>query len=254
MIRSGRLAMTLVGTAVALALVSSQAMAAGSYSCKGDRKLDVPMQFVPVVDGDGRVHVSAFGGSDKSRYVAPSAWRVYNAANTQIDYFPKGMVVFVSMDMFKETNIDGLQPGQTYLIELDSVDSCNNVGIVKKTFTMPSGARESTLPVLSTPGLARVGLQSFANVLRFSVTDDSGVQRVSVFVDGNQIADYVYGNGVNVRWWTDDYPYDNAQSTLEGPYYYVAYPETFRGRSALVQVVVTDLYGNQATKSVILSL
>jgi hypothetical protein len=251
--RSGKLAASLVVSAIAFAWFASPA-SAGSYNCKADRKLDVPMQFTPLVDGDGRVHVSAFGGSDKSRYVAPSAWRVYNAANAQIDYFPKGMVVFVSMDMFKETNIDGLQPGGTYTIELDSVDFCNNVGVVKKSITMPSGTRESTPPVLSTPALVQVGLQSFVTELQFSVTDDSGVQQVSVFVNGAMIASYTYDNGVSLRWWTDYYPYDNTLSTLEGPNYYVAYPDAYRGHSAQVDVVVTDVYGNQSTKSALLNL
>src|SRR5262249_25456629 len=160
-----------------------------------------PMQFTALVEGDGRLHVSAFGGSDKSKYVAPSVWRIYDAANVPIDYFPKGMIVFVSMDMFKETNIDGLQPGATYTIELDSVDFCNNVGIVTKSVTMPSGTRETNPPVLTAPELIQVGLQSFVNELHFSVTDDSAVKRVSVLVNGNKIADYAYANGTNVRWW-----------------------------------------------------
>jgi hypothetical protein len=244
------------GLALALAYggLSPDASAAAAYNCKSDRKLDAPMQFTAVVDGDGRVHVSAFGGSDKSRYVAPSTWRVYSAANALIDYFPKSMVVFASMDMFKETNIDGLQPGSSYTIELTSVDFCNNPGVVRKTMTLPPGYPEPTLPVLSAPTVAQVGLQSFGRVIQFSVTDDSGVQAVSVLVNGHEIASFVYGNGLSVRWWTDYYPYDNVLSTLEGPNYYVAYPDMYRGYSALVDVVVTDLHGNQATTSALLGL
>jgi hypothetical protein len=65
-----------------------------------------------VVDGAGRVHVSAYGGSDKSRYVAPSAWRLFNAANLhRIDYFPKGHDRVRLDGHVQETRIDGPAAG-----------------------------------------------------------------------------------------------------------------------------------------------
>jgi hypothetical protein len=86
------------------------------------------------------------------------------------------------------------------------------------------------------------------------VTDDTGVARVAVLVNGDNVATYTYANGTNVRWWTDDYPADDVLSTLEGPNYYIAYPDMYRGHSALVDVVVTDVYGNQSTQSALLGL
>ena len=75
-----------------------------------------------------------------------------------------------------------------------------------------------------------------------------------MFIAGNKIADFVYANGVNVRWWTNDYPDDNTQSTLEGPYYYLAIPDIYKGQAAQVDVVVIDVNGNQSTSSAVLGL
>src|SRR4051794_39670889 len=88
---------------VALVAFASPAAAAkpaagGNTSCKGDKGLDVPMQFVVQVQSGGRVHVSAFGGSDKSGLVSPEHWRIYNASGALIDYFPRTNLVFVSPD------------------------------------------------------------------------------------------------------------------------------------------------------------
>jgi hypothetical protein len=235
-------------------LISSGNAYAGNYSCKGDRKLDVPMQFTPLVQSAGRVHVSASGGSDKSKYVAPSSWKVFDSTNAQVDYFPKGLVAFVSMNMFKEVNIEGLLPGETYTIELDSVDFCNNVGIVKKTVTMPVDPVETIAPNTSTPALVQVGLQAFFTEIQLSTTDNTGVREVAVYANGVQLADYVYYDRTHIRWWCDNYAADNTLSTLEGPNYYISYPESMKGSSALVEVVVTDVYGNQTVQSALLGL
>ena len=238
----------------AFAMFPYEAAAAPAYSCKRDKQLDVAMQFAVTEQSAGRVHVSAYGGSDKSTVVAPSEWRVYNAAGQKVDFFPKSIVVFVSMNMFKETNIDGLEPGATYTIELASKDFCNNSKVSRKTITMPAAGDDADAPELSSPDLVAVGLQTFTNLINFTTEDQSGVRQVSVYVSGNKIADYVYANGVNVRWWTNEYPDDNTQSTLEGPNYYVAYPDAYRGQGHQVDVVVTDVNGNQATTSAMLGL
>ena len=241
--------------AVALGVATmfpSQASAGPSYSCKRDKQLDVAMQFAVTEQAAGKIHVSAYGGSDKSTVVTPAEWRVYNATGTKIDYFPKALMIWVSMNMFKETNIDGLEPGATYTVELASKDFCNNVKTVRKTITMPPAGNDAQAPELSAPGLVAIGMAGSTNVLNFTTDDDSGTGQVSVFISGDKIAEFVYDNGVNVRWWTNDYPDDNSQSTLEGPNYYVAIPDQYKGQAHDVEVVVTDVNGNQSTSNAVL--
>src|SRR4051812_37476796 len=112
---------------VIVAGAASTAFAGPSYSCKGDKRLDASMQFDATVEGS-RVHVSAFGGADKSNWVVPSVWRLYTASGTLIDYFPKTTLVFVSESMLANANLEGLVAG-AYVIELTSVDFCNNKGV-----------------------------------------------------------------------------------------------------------------------------
>ena len=243
-----------VATVGVVAMFPSQASAGPAYSCRKDKQLDVAMQFAVTEQAAGKIHVSAYGGSDKSTVVTPHEWRVYNAAGAKIDYFTKALMVWVSMNMFKETNIDGLEPGGTYTVELASKDFCNNVKTVRKTVTMPAAGGDAQSPELSDPGLVSIGMSSYTNVLNFNTEDESGTRQVSVFVSGNKIADYVYANGVSVRWWTNDYPDDNSQSTLEGPYYYVPIPDQYKGQTHQVEVVVTDVNGNQSTTSANLGL
>ena len=233
---------------ILLALLPARADAA---SCKGDRKLDVPMQFEVTVQGPGRVHVSASGGSDRSGWVIPvvyGGWRLYNAFGQQVDFFTKSDLGFASYDMLRETNIDGLVPGASYTIELISQDYCNNKGSFRSTLTMPQTVVESNNPAVSTLDVVQVGFMTANSALRFSATDDSGIAHVSIFINGVLAKEYRYADGVSFRWWCDEYPVDGVQSTLEGPNFIWTYPSTFRG-PATVDVIVEDLLGNQTIRS-----
>ena len=229
---------------------------ADAASCNGDRKLDVPMQFNVTVQGAGRVHVSAYGGADKSGWVIPVAyggWRLYDANGQEVDFFTRADLGFASKDMLKETNIEGLVPGASYTIQLTSQDFCNNKGTFRRTVTMPDAAPESNAPAVSTPDIVQVGFMSANSRLHFSATDDTGIARISIFINGALAKEYRYSDGTAYRWWCDVYPVDGVQSTLEGPNFYWAYPSTYRG-AATVDIVVEDLLGNQTVRTAQLSL
>ena len=224
---------------------------ADAASCNGDRKLDVPMQFNIDIQSASRVHVSAFGGSDKSGWVIPVAyggWRLYDASGQQVDFFTRADLGFASKDMLKETNIDGLLPGASYTIELISQDYCNNKGAFRQTVTMPGATAESNAPSVSALSLVPVGFMTMSSALSFSATDDSGIARVSIFINGVLAKEYRYADGVSFRWWCDEYPVDGVQSTLEGSNFYWKYPSTYAG-AATVDVVVEDVLGNQTVSS-----
>jgi hypothetical protein len=241
--------------AAVLVSVTYSSPAHAAYNCKGDKGLDVPMKFVAEVHGAGRLHVSAYGGSDRSGYVVPSVWRLYDSGGRQVDYFPKALVVFVSKNMLKETNLDGLVPGQSYTIELTSLDWCNRAGVSRQSVTMPAASGDANQPALSAPGAVAVGLQSGQfKQIQFSVTDDAGIQSVVVSVGGTAISQYMYGNNVTVRWWCDNYPLDGAQSVLEGPYYYVSYPDAYKSTYSYVEVVAVDVSGNESRQGAWLGL
>jgi hypothetical protein len=203
------------------------------------------MQFSTGIEGS-RVLMSAFGGADKTGWVAPSVWRLFDQSGKQVDYFPKGgVLVFVSQDMLKEANLEGLIAGRTYTIELTSIDFCNNTGKTKASVTLPTPDPETNPPNLSNPSVATIGLQTGQfRQLTFSVTDDTGIQDIAVYINGTKIQDYTYYNGANFRWWFDDYPADDTQSVLEGPNYYVNYPTSYQGQYVLVEVDAVDLVGN----------
>lgn len=244
--RSLALALILTGAHV---LIPRTADAA---SCNGDRKLDVPMRFNVDIQSASRVHVSAFGGSDKSGWVIPVAyggWRLYDASGQQVDFFTRADLGFASKDMLKETNIEGLVPGASYTIELISQDYCNNKGVFRQAVTMPSATAESNAPSVSALSLVQVGFMTGSSALRFSATDDSGIERVSIFINGVLAKEYRYADGVSFRWWCDEYPVDGVQSTLEGPNFYWKYPSSTYAGAATVDVVVEDVLGNQTVSS-----
>ncbi len=245
-----------VATLTALAVFASDAHAAktSSYNCKSDRVVDSPIQFVVDEQSSARVHMSAYGGSDKSGLIYPMVWNLYDSTGKQVDYFPKALVVWTSSNMYKEANLEGLVPGSSYVIELVSQDRCNNQAMTRKAVTLPVASPEGTAPVLSVPSLVQVGLfQSFTEVT-FSVADDTGLQDVTVSINGTEVQHFAYGNGATYRWWFDDYPFDDSQSTLEGPNYYISYPDEFKGQAALVEVVAVDIYGNRSVTSAVLGL
>jgi hypothetical protein len=245
----------LVATVVTVSGWSSQAFAASN--CRGDRKLDVPMQFVVDVQSAARVHVSAYGGSDKSGWVIPlgyGAWRLYDSSGRQVSFFTSADLGFASNDMLKETNLEGLVPGMSYTIELASQDFCANIGTSRKTVTMPPLSVESNAPAVSTPTVVLVGFQTSAwKTLQFSATDDTGIKHLTVLINGTVVSEYDYGTGSAFRWWCNSYTLDTVQSTLEGPNFYVSYPSAYAGPS-LVEVVVDDWFGNRTIKSATLGL
>jgi hypothetical protein len=215
----------------------------------------VPIQFALDLQSAARVHVSGYGGSDKSGLLYPVGWTLFDASGKQIDNFPKATPVWTSANMLKETNLEGLVPGASYSIALTSQDWCGNVGVVRKTVTMPAASPEANVPVLSSPSTIQSGLMGYLfTQIAFDLTDDSGIRDLSVSIDGTVVSSFVYGDGVNFRWWFDNYPYDNTQSTLEGPCYYISYPDRYKGQSHLVEVTAVDVYGNQTVKTAVLSL
>jgi hypothetical protein len=229
-------------------------------SCKGDRKVDSPMQFSVAVESAGRVHLSAFGGSDRSGWVdvgtlGLGAWTIFDASGKQLDLFLRSPLVFASLQMLWETNLEGLTPGASYTIQLASMDACSNMAYVRQSITMPESTSDDVSPVASTPDIVRTGfLGSSWTVLHFSATDDTGIQRVAIYFNGSLLKEYHYFDNVAFRWWADPYDGDVSQSTLEGPNYYVSYSDTLRGQSGLVEVIVEDFFGNITTSSAELGL
>jgi len=249
--RSSAAAIVVAGTLAVLP------RAADAASCNGDRKLDVPMQFNVMIQGPGRVHVSAFGGSDKTGWVIPVAyggWRIYNASGQQIDFFTRADLGFASVDMLRETNVDGLVPGASYTIELGSQDYCGNTGVFRRAVTMPTGTPESNRPAVSALDIVQIGFMSASPALRFSALDDSGIAHVSIYINGVLAKEYRYSETTGFRWWCDDYPIDTVKSTLEGPFFFWKIPTIYQGAAATVDVVVEDLFGNQTVTTALLYL
>jgi hypothetical protein len=240
-----------------LFMVPSQAYARGGGfpNCKSDKILDVPMPFVVDVQSAGRVHLSASGGSDKSGAVFPLGWHLFDSSGTQIDYFPTSDLGFASQDMLKETNLEGLVPGATYVIQLVSSDLCGHQGFTRQVVTMPQATPEFNPPVLSAPTLVRTGIQvGQFTAIQFSVTDNTGIQDVTISINDTVIQEFKYFDGATFRWWCVPYAADGVQSTLEGPNFYVYYPDSYKNQSALVEVVAVDLFGNRSVTSAILPL
>lgn len=241
-----------------IATASPRLVYAGS--CKGDRKVDSPMQFTAVVESPGRLHLSAYGGSDRSGWVGigslgQGAWTIKNSSNKQLDSFLTSPLVFASSEMLKEANVEGLVPGETYIVQLASMDGCSNMAYVTKAITMPVANPESNSAVVSAPDLVQTGfLGSSSFVLHFSATDDTGIEHISIYFNGNLIQEYKYFNDAAFRWWVDPYNLDNTVSTLEGPNYYVSYPTAYAGQYGLVEIVVDDFFGNRVTTSALLGL
>src|SRR3954453_16077170 len=106
-----RVARSVAAIGIVLATFSSPAFAGGTYNCRNDKRVDVPIQFVIDVQSAGRVHVSAYGGSDRSTVLYPTGWTLSDAAGKQIDNFPKAPIVWTSSNMLKEANVEGLAAG-----------------------------------------------------------------------------------------------------------------------------------------------
>ncbi len=227
----------------------------GSTSCKGDRAVDVPIQIAMDVQTSSRIHASGYGGSDRSGLIYPTTWTLYDASGAQVSKFPTATPVWTSSAMLKEVNIEGLVPGATYSVALNSQDWCGNNSVVKKTVTMPAASGEGNAPDLSTPTTVQSGLMGYLfTQITFDVTDDTGLQSVIVSIDGTAVSSFTYGDGLGFRWWFDDYPFDSTQSTLEGPIYYISVPDAYKNGSHLVEVVVVDIIGNRSVNSALLGL
>jgi hypothetical protein len=207
------------------------------------------MDFSAILETPGRLHLSAFGGADKSNYVEPNiigAWRLYDAAGKQLTQYTDSMLVFASLDTLTEAYVEGLTPG-SYTVDLTSMDFCGNQGHTRRPLTIPAPGFETNLPQISGPRVMQVtSLGATAWVVNFSAADDSAIKHVALYIDGNVIVDYSYFNGTSFRWWTGYYPNGSSLSALEGPTYYVGYPDSYKGQMHTVTIVADDLVGNRS--------
>jgi len=247
-----RVVVSLVSLSVAIGLALSptaHAAKASSYNCKSDRSLDNPMDFSATLETPGRLHLSAVGGSDKSNYVAPNiigAWRIYDASGKQVTQYTETTLLFASAQQLTEVYVEGLTAG-SYTVDLTSTDFCGNAGHMRRSVAIPSPGADSNLPQISGPRVMQVSsLGATAWVLNFSATDDTAIKRATVYIDGNVVANYNYFNGTSFRWWTGYYPDGSSLATLEGPTYYVGYPDSYKGQMHTVEVVADDLAGNRS--------
>jgi hypothetical protein len=255
-----KVVVSLVSFSVAVGLAlspSAGAAKAASYNCKGDKQLDSPMDFSAVLESPGRLHLSASDGADKSNYVAPNiigAWRVYDAAGKQVTQYTDTMLLFASAQQLTEVYVEGLTAG-SYTVDLTSADLCGNQGHMRRSVTIPAPGVDSNLPQVSGPRVIQVSsLGATAWVLNFSATDDTAIKHVALYIDGNVIVDYRYFNGTSFRWWTGFYPDGSSLAALEGPTYYVGYPDSYKGQTHTVEVVGDDLAGNRYIATVQLAL
>jgi hypothetical protein len=240
--------LSLAALVVALVSFPSQAFARG-YNCKSDKVVDKPMQLAVDIESAGRVHLSAYGGSDKSGWIAPynnGAWRVYDSSGKQLTRFTDSLFLFASTDLLRETYLEGLVPG-SYSIDLTSMDFCGNLGHSKGSFTIQTPVPEANDPAISDLQVVMVGsFGATAYTLYFTATDDTGIKHLSVSVNGSPIAEFNYFNGTSFRWWTALYPADGTLTAFEGPSFSLMYPDAYKGQCG-VQVTGEDLFGNQFT-------
>ena len=118
---------------------------------------------------------------------------------------------------------------------------------------MPPLFADLNAPELTNPAIVLVGvLGPESRRVQFAATDDTGVQEITLLINGTVVSNQKYG--VTFRWWCEDYPDDEVVSVLEGPNYYLAYPDTYANTDSLVEIVVVDAAGNTTTKSAMLSL
>lgn len=253
-----RLPLVLTAFVAGVAALPTQADAGPrgtTYSCKRDKSVDAPMGFVFSGLTPVRLHASAVGGSDRSGVIKPVSWILHDASGEQVDSFPQSVLAWTSANMLKEVNLEGLEPGGSYTLALTSQDWCGNLAVVKQSLTMPPASPESTAPELSAPTTVRAGLMGYSTYLiHLDVTDNTGIAKVTVMVDGKTITELRYGRGAGYRWWFDEYLDDNTQSTLEGPSYYISYPDEYKGSQRAVDVEVEDAYGNKAVSSAVIPL
>jgi hypothetical protein len=174
MSRRMRVVVSLVSFSVAIGLAlspSARAAKAASYNCKSDRQLDIPMDFSSTLETPGRLHLSGFGGADKSNYVAPNiigAWRIYDAAGKQVTQYTDTMLLFASAQQLMEAYVEGLTPG-SYAVDLTSSDLCGNQGHTRRTLAVPAPGFEPNMPRISGPRVMQVSsLGATAWVLNFS--------------------------------------------------------------------------------------
>jgi hypothetical protein len=238
-----------------IVLLASSARSSYAGSCKGDKKLDTPMKPTVTTQSAARVHLTATAGYDRTGGVVPIGWRLYDGSGTVLDYFPTTDLGFAWNSMLGETNLEGLTPQASYSIELVSRDVCGNTGTARQAFKLPAAASEIIAPSVSSPTTVLAGYGPWMfNYLYVTATDATGLQSLSVSINGTVIREYDYSNDTEFHWWCDDFPQDGVQSVYESPSYYINYPETYKGQYVLVEVVAVDTLGNRSVASSMLSL
>lgn len=199
-----------------------------------------------------RINVkSDFGFYDGSTldYIAI---RIFDESDTLLSSFPD-MIYTGSTNNLRDMSIEGLQPGRTYKVQV--IDSTPRGACVAAQaaipITMPVLVPESVVPVVSAPYVqgyyAYIG--SFY-VIQGLMNDDTGVAGVQVSINGKVVAAWskdITQSGWFVHW-NENVVKPDTKYDL-GHIYEVSIPNELHGTTALVEVRVTDPFGNVTLKS-----
>jgi hypothetical protein len=140
--------------------------------------------------------------------------------------------------------IAGLNPSSTYKISMISRDNCGNQAeSVPQEFKTPEAISEYNFPmVINKPSIS----YSYFLGARFNpkvaiyVDDDSGIDRLDFFIDGQSI-----GTKYNEK--------PHLFTRTQGDLYEASIPSQYVGSSHFFEVRVTDIFGNQKTESATLT-
>jgi hypothetical protein len=230
-------------------LLGFNAQAGRRINCNNDTQVDIPMTFKAEFISEGKLKLVASGGSDRHGPVFPARSATYTVVNSDNVNVGASFMEYINYDDATTVIAQGFIPGQSYNITLTSQDSCLKYGQSTQTITMPLPiVGETNKPIIElgpeTVKRCTFGISCVYH-LRFFTHDDTSIAKVETKIDG-----LVYRSvdlTKNIQFWLPDTiasttPYIGEQTN----YYYNS--NTYRG-NRLVEITLTDIYGNSQTYS-----
>ena len=159
-----------------------------TYNCKRDKVVEVPGQLQLSVKSGTALNLQMIAGSDAAGISASGyQYRIVDSLGqstslgTHIRYCYSTYVI-------TDGTLTGLIPGMTYSLSLISHDACGNVAeSTPVSVTMPALVSEANKPVIKTNlylDFLYIWGSAFNPSIAINVDDDTAVDRVEFFVDG----------------------------------------------------------------------
>lgn len=158
----------------------------GKINCKKDKALDQPAQILNIeIESAMRIHIVAGGGSDATNNVVIPNWYEIEDQSGHIEYVPSGIYIGDKNELL-DLHVQGLRPGENYVVRLQSQDLCGNTGLsADQVIALPNISSDAAAPSITSFQVKnKASFVASFRVIEVQAADNTGLAKIEYYFNG----------------------------------------------------------------------